>query len=191
MYAFAGGFQAVAIAGFISPLAVALLGPAIGAKLDSTRRQTGLTVANVIQTISITAAGQLHPNCMSNDLVCPRHALQTAFRQFLFHGVAKDRWRFCSQVPLCRVQSGAHKAARLIPIKAHEGCPASQISCQLKAPHPAGTVLLQIAAAGPNVSIRQTYHLPILLALNMSERLSAFASDLLIERSFIPQLAGK
>lgn len=62
-----GGFQAVALAGFISPLAVAILGPAVGAKLDSTRRQTGLTVANVIQTISITAAG---PPCV---LHCPKY----------------------------------------------------------------------------------------------------------------------
>lgn len=54
----------------------------------------------------------------------------------------------------------------------------------------AGLVLVRIASAGPGISIRQTYHLPLLLALSMSERLSAFASDLLIERSFIPQLAG-
>ena len=55
----------------------------------------------------------------------------------------------------------------------------------------AGFVLLQIAARGPSVSLKHTYHLPLLLSLSMIERLSAFASDLLIERSFIPQLAGK
>ena len=54
---YAGGFQTVAIAGFVSPVAVALFGPLVGQALDRKSRQAGLTLAVACQAVCITMAG--------------------------------------------------------------------------------------------------------------------------------------
>ena len=52
-----GGFQTVALVGFVSPVAVAIFGPLVGQALDNTPRQLGLTITAGLQAAFITAAG--------------------------------------------------------------------------------------------------------------------------------------
>ena len=52
-----GGFQTVALVGFVSPVAVAVFGPLVGQALDNTPRQLGLTITAGLQAMFITAAG--------------------------------------------------------------------------------------------------------------------------------------
>ena len=54
---FAGGFQTVALVGFISPLAVMALGPWCGQLLDLTPRRSALRFIAVAQTAAIITAG--------------------------------------------------------------------------------------------------------------------------------------
>lgn len=54
----AGGFQTVALVGFISPLAVMALGPWCGQLLDLTPRRTALRTIAAAQTAAILTAGR-------------------------------------------------------------------------------------------------------------------------------------
>ena len=58
----AGGFQTVAIAGFVSPVAVAIFGPVVGQALDRQTRQAGLKLAAGCQAACITTAGAFSPS---------------------------------------------------------------------------------------------------------------------------------
>jgi hypothetical protein len=53
----AGGFQTVAIVGFLSPLSVAVFGPACGRLLDLTPRRTALRFITSTQLGAIATAG--------------------------------------------------------------------------------------------------------------------------------------
>lgn len=62
----AGGFQTVALVGFISPLAVTVLGPATGQLLDHSPRQLALNTCAVVQGICIVISGKTyHLNILS------------------------------------------------------------------------------------------------------------------------------
>jgi iron-regulated transporter 1 len=52
-----GGYQAIAVLGFVSPLGCSLLGPAIGRLLDSMYRPYGLSLMVGLQGIAIMASG--------------------------------------------------------------------------------------------------------------------------------------
>ena len=53
----AGGFQTVALVGFIAPLAVTVLGPATGQLLDHSPRQLALNTCAVVQGTCIVISG--------------------------------------------------------------------------------------------------------------------------------------
>ena len=57
-----GGFQTIALVGFISPLAVMALGPWCGQLLDLTPRRTSLRFIAVTQTAAIVTAGKPKPS---------------------------------------------------------------------------------------------------------------------------------
>lgn len=59
-----GGFQTVAVVGFFAPLAVTLLGPAVGQALDRTPRLQGLSVVVISQGIFIALSGGLTPHLL-------------------------------------------------------------------------------------------------------------------------------
>lgn len=61
LHSFAGGFQTVALVGFISPLAVMALGPWCGQLLDLTPRRSALRFIAVAQTAAIITAGTCLP----------------------------------------------------------------------------------------------------------------------------------
>ena len=54
----AGGFQTVALVGFIAPLSVTLLGPATGQLLDQSPRQLALNFCAVVQGLCIVMSGK-------------------------------------------------------------------------------------------------------------------------------------
>lgn len=56
-----GGFQTVALVGFIAPLAVTLLGPATGQLLDHSPRQLALNTCALVQGVCIIISGQFLP----------------------------------------------------------------------------------------------------------------------------------
>lgn len=52
-----GGFQTVAVVGFVAPLAVTVLGPATGQLLDRSPREAALNFCAVIQSVCIFVSG--------------------------------------------------------------------------------------------------------------------------------------
>lgn len=54
---FADGFRAVAVLGFISPLACCMLAPTVGRTLDSVQRASGLASLLGLQCFAIIASG--------------------------------------------------------------------------------------------------------------------------------------
>lgn len=52
-----GGYHAIAVLGFVSPLACSLLGPAVGRILDRMYRPYGLSITVTLQGIAILASG--------------------------------------------------------------------------------------------------------------------------------------
>ena len=61
IHAIAGGFQTVALVGFIAPLAVTLLGPATGQLLDHSPRQLALNTCALVQGGCIIVSGESLP----------------------------------------------------------------------------------------------------------------------------------
>jgi iron-regulated transporter 1 len=109
MVTYAGGFQAIAVLGFVSPLAWSLLGPAAGRLLDRLYRPYGLGLMIALQSFAVTASG----------------------------------------------------------------------------------LVVLIAAMNPALAITQGPLYASLLLFSMLERLTAIASELVIERDWVTQLAGK
>lgn len=65
----AGGFQTVAIVGFMSPLSVAVFGPACGRLLDLTPRRTALRFIISAQIGAIATAGMSLPSWIAGALM--------------------------------------------------------------------------------------------------------------------------
>ena len=63
----AGGFQTVALVGFIAPLAVTLLGPATGQLLDHSPRQLALNTCALVQGGCIIISGQILQAALSSQ----------------------------------------------------------------------------------------------------------------------------
>ena len=63
-----GGYQAIAVLGFVSPLACSLLGPAVGRTLDRVYRPYGLGVMVALQGVAIIASGLVVLTAASNPV---------------------------------------------------------------------------------------------------------------------------